>query len=182
MPLVTEAFSWTDGVYLAATMGSETTAAATGKVGVVRRDPFAMLPFCGYNMSDYFGHWLKLGRSVSKRPHIFCVNWFRTDANGKFVWPGFGDNMRVLKWIVERCEGKARASETAIGWVPDFADLEWKGLEGFTQEKFDSITTISHDEWHAELAAHDELFATLKTHLPRELSLRRELIHLSLAA
>jgi len=182
MPLVTEAFSWTDGVYLAATMGSETTAAATGKVGVVRRDPFAMLPFCGYNMSDYFGHWLKLGRGVSKRPHIFCVNWFRTDANGKFVWPGFGDNMRVLKWIVERCDGKAHASETPIGWVPDFADLEWKGLEGFTQDKFDAITDISNAEWHIELAAHDELFATLKSHLPRELSLRRELLHLSLAA
>ena len=182
MPLVTEAFSWTDGVYLAATMGSETTAAATGKVGVVRRDPFAMLPFCGYNMSDYFGHWLKLGRGVSKRPHIFCVNWFRTDANGKFVWPGFGDNMRVLKWIVERCEGKAHASETPIGWVPDYADLEWKGLESFTQDKFEAITEISNAEWHAELAAHDELFAALKTHLPRELSLRRELLHLSLAA
>ena len=182
IPLVNEAFDWEHGVFMGSACGSETTAAALGQAGVLRRDPFAMLPFCGYNMSDYFGHWLKLGRSVSKRPHIFCVNWFRTDANGKFVWPGFGDNMRVLKWIVERCEGKARASETAIGWVPDFADLEWKGLEGFTQEKFDSITTISHDEWHAELAAHDELFATLKTHLPRELSLRRELIHLSLAA
>ena len=182
MPLVAEAFSWTDGVYMAATMGSETTAAATGKVGVVRRDPFAMIPFCGYNMADYFSHWLKLGKHLAHRPHIFCVNWFRTDANGKFIWPGFGDNMRVLKWIVERCDGKAHAVETPIGWVPEFDDLEWKGLDGFSHEKFKAITAIHIEDWAAELFAHDELFNTLKFSLPRELALRRELLQLTLTS
>ncbi|OFW20180.1 MAG: phosphoenolpyruvate carboxykinase [Acidobacteria bacterium RIFCSPLOWO2_02_FULL_59_13] len=182
VPLVVEAFSWIDGVYLAATMGSETTAAATGKVGVVRRDPMAMIPFCGYNMADYFGHWLKLGRSAANRPHVFCVNWFRTDANGRFIWPGFGENMRVLKWIVERCQGRASARESSIGWVPDYEDLEWKGLESFTQEQFRAVMAIKHDEWKLELIAHDELFATLKSRLPRELQLRHDLVHLSLEA
>ena len=182
VPLVCEAFSWTDGVYLAATMGSETTAAATGKVGVVRRDPMAMIPFCGYNMADYFGHWLKLGRIAESRPHVFCVNWFRTDANGRLIWPGYGENMRVLKWIVERCQGRVSARESAIGWVPDYENMEWKGLESFTQQQFRSVMVIKRDEWQLELAAHDELFETLKSRLPRELQLRRELVHLSLGA
>ena len=182
VPLVVESFNWDSGVYLAATMGSETTAAATGQVGIVRRDPMAMIPFCGYHMADYFGHWLKLGRSVAHRPHVFAVNWFRTDANGRFIWPGFGENMRVLKWIVERCQGKAHAQETAIGWVPDFDDIEWKGLEKFTREQFASVTSIKHDEWEAELASHDELFASLKTRLPKELQLRLEALRLGLAA
>ena len=182
VPLVFEAFSWTDGVYLGATMGSETTAAATGRVGVVRRDPMAMIPFCGYNMADYFGHWLKLGRATEHRPHVFCVNWFRTDANGRFVWPGFGENMRVLKWIVERCQGRAHARETAIGWVPEYEDLEWKGLESFSREQFRSVMAIKHDEWELELSAHDELFKALGDRLPRELQLRREMLHLSLGA
>ena len=142
----------------------------------------AMIPFCGYNMADYFGHWLKLGRTAENRPHVFCVNWFRTDADGRFVWPGFGENMRVLKWVVERCQGRASARETAIGWVPDYDDMEWKGLESFTPERFRAVMAIKHDEWELELTAHDELFDTLKNRLPRELQLRRELVHLALGA
>ncbi len=182
VPLVMESFNWADGVYIGATMGSETTAAATGKVGVVRRDPFAMIPFCGYNMADYFNHWLKLGRSVPKRPHIFCVNWFRTDATGRFIWPGYGENMRVLKWMVQRCQGNASAQETPIGWVPEYEDIEWTGLPSFSREQYQSVTAIRHDEWETELSAHDKLFDSLKSRLPRELQLRRQALHLSLGA
>src|SRR5713226_9259670 len=180
VPLVTEAFDWDAGVYIAATMGSETAAAATGKVGVVRRDPMAMIPFVGYNMGDYFSHWLKLGRSVPKRPRIFCVNWFRTDADGKFIWPGFGENMRVLKWIVERCQGKAHGVETPIGRVPEFADVEWSGLEGFDDEKFRRVSSIDGSEWRRELKLQDELLRLLSGRLPRELALRREALERSL--
>jgi phosphoenolpyruvate carboxykinase (GTP) len=180
IPLVSEAFDWDTGVYIAATMGSETTAAATGKVGVVRRDPMAMIPFVGYNMGDYFSHWLKLGRSVPKRPRIFCVNWFRTDARGKFIWPGFGENMRVLKWIAERCQGRAHALETPIGFVPAFADLEWKGLEGFSADKFGQVSSIDRADWRRELKLHDELLQLLGNRLPRELASRRAALEHSL--
>ena len=174
VPLVAEAFDWEAGVYMAATMGSETTAAATGKVGVVRRDPMAMIPFIGYNVGDYFKHWLKLGQAVPNRPRIFCVNWFRTDASGKFVWPGFGENMRPLKWIVERCQGKAHALDTPIGRVPGFADLEWKGLEYFGNERFREVTSIERVAWKKELQQQDELLALLGNRLPGELASRRE--------
>ncbi|MGC2518137.1 MAG: phosphoenolpyruvate carboxykinase (GTP) [Burkholderiales bacterium] len=174
VPLVAEAFDWDAGVYMAATMGSETTAAATGKVGVVRRDPMAMIPFIGYNIGDYFKHWLKFGQTVPNHPRIFCVNWFRTDANGKFVWPGFGENMRALKWIVERCQGKAHALDTPIGRVPGFVDLEWNGLENFGNERFREITSIEHAAWEKELQQQDELLMLLGNRLPRELASRRE--------
>jgi len=178
-PLVVEAFNWEDGVYKAATMGSETTAAIVGEVGVVRRDPFAMIAFCGYNIGDYFEHWLKMGKVVKHAPHIFQVNWFRKDANGRFAWPGFGENMRVLRWVVERCQGVAHARETAIGWVPDFDDLSWQGMD-FGPEEYATVSNLDPADWAKELALHDELFAKVKDRLPRQLALSRELLGLRL--
>jgi phosphoenolpyruvate carboxykinase (GTP) len=172
VPLITEARSWVEGVYMAATMGSETTAAAAGQQGIVRRDPFAMLPFIGYNMSDYFQHWLNMGRKIAaspaELPKIFCVNWFRTDADGKFVWPGFGDNMRVLKWMLDRLENNAGGVEHLFGTTPRFSDLEWDGLD-FNEQQFDQITSIDNAAWQAETKLHTELFEKLKHHLPKEL-------------
>jgi phosphoenolpyruvate carboxykinase (GTP) len=182
VPLVVEAPSWEDGVYMAATLGSETTAAITGKVGVVRRDPMAMLAFCGYHVGDYFAHWLKVGKAAAKAPKIFRVNWFRRDAAGKFIWPGFGENMRVLQWIVERCEGTAKGKSTPLGIMPSYEDLSWKGLEKFTRDQFSALSEVEHAAWAEELHSHDELLGTLGTHLPRELEVRRTLLHEKLAA
>ncbi len=179
VPLVVEAFNWEDGVYKAATMGSETTAAIVGQVGVVRRDPFAMIAFCGYNIGDYFKHWLNMGKTVKHAPHIFQVNWFRKDANGKFVWPGFGENMRVLRWVVERCQGQAHARETAIGWVPEFDDMSWQGLD-FGSDKYAAVSDINAADWAKELSLHDELFAKIKDRLPKQLALSRQLLGMRL--
>jgi phosphoenolpyruvate carboxykinase (GTP) len=173
VPLVTEAKSWNDGVYMAATLGSETTAAITGQVGVVRRDPFAMIAFCGYNMADYFAHWVKLGAKITSQPKIYMVNWFRKDAGGKFLWPGYGENMRVLKWIIERVEGKASARTTPLGNVPESLDM--KGLESFTADKFTAATAVDNAQWHDEMKLHGELLhGKLGGRAPKELAKRFE--------
>ena len=177
VPLVTEARDWTEGVYMAATMGSETTAAAFGAQGVVRRDPFAMLPFCGYNMADYFGHWLQTGEKLraagAKLPAIYCVNWFRKDAEGKFVWPGYGENMRVLKWIVDRAENRAQGRATMFGVAPTYAEINWNGLD-FSPEQFATVTSIDPHAWADEFHLHDELFAQLAQGMPEQLVKTKE--------
>ena len=172
VPLVTQARSWEEGVYMAATMGSETTAAAAGKQGVVRRDPFAMLPFCGYNMADYFSHWLKLGQGLRGKgadlPTIFCVNWFRTDAAGRFVWPGFGENARVLKWMLQRLENRVDAEEHVFGFSPRYQDIDWSGL-AFTEQQFAQISAVDLSAWKEEFKLHDTLFETLSLGMPETL-------------
>jgi phosphoenolpyruvate carboxykinase (GTP) len=185
VPLVTEARNWTEGVYMASTMGSETTAAIAGQVGVVRRDPFAMIAFAGYNMADYFQHWLnvgvKLGAAGAKLPRIYCVNWFRKGPDGKFIWPGYGENMRVLEWIVGRIEGKADGAENAFGVSPRYEDLNWNGLS-FSKEQFGRIIGMDHADWQQELRLHEELFQRLAYHLPAELSATKTRIAEKLAA
>jgi len=185
VPLVTEAQGWVDGVYMAATMGSETTAAIVGQVGVVRRDPFAMLPFTGYNMSDYFQHWLDLGKSLEARgaklPRIFTTNWFRKGADGKFVWPGYGENMRVLKWMIDRIEGQAQGARNVFGISPKYEELNWQGL-AFTPEQFATVIGIERDAWVQELKLHQDLFQQLAYHLPAELKATKAQIEQRLGA
>lgn len=181
MPLVVESFDWVDGVYKAATMGSEVTAAAEGQQGVVRRDPFAMLPFTGYNMGDYFQHWLDMGEKVgelakkngTKLPKIFKVNWFRRDENGKFAWDGYGQNMRVLEWIIDRVEGRANAVETPIGYMPTYDDINWQGMD-FSKQQFETVTRLNKADWQKELASQDELFEKLGSHVPEALKQARK--------
>ena len=185
VPLVTEARNWVEGIYMAATMGSETTAAVVGQVGVVRRDPFAMLPFTGYNMSDYFQHWLDLGRKLAasgaRLPRIYTTNWFRKGDNGQFVWPGYGENMRVLKWMIDRIEGKANGRENVFGVSPTYEDLNWTGLD-FTTAQFHKVTSIDKAAWVKELELHAELFEQLSYHLPAELAETKARIERQLAA
>ena len=185
VPLVTEARNWAEGVYMAATMGSETTAAAAGAQGVVRRDPFAMLPFMGYNMGDYFAHWLGLGAKLAAGgaplPKIYCVNWFRKDADGKFVWPGYGDNMRVLKWMIERVAGQAGGEDNLFGVSPRYDDLSWAGLD-FSRAQYQSVISIDRDAWRAEMGLHGELFKLLAARLPAQLLAIKGQIEQKLAA
>ena len=185
VPLITEARSWVEGVYMAATMGSETTAAAAGQQGVVRRDPFAMLPFMGYNMSDYFAHWLGMGEKLAeqgaKLPRIYTTNWFRKGTDGKFVWPGYGENMRVLKWMIDRIDGTAKGQDHVFGISPTYEELNWTGLD-FSLEQFRTVTSIDKAAWQAELKLHAELFAQLAYHLPKELQETKARIETRLAA
>jgi phosphoenolpyruvate carboxykinase (GTP) len=174
-PLVYQTFNWSGGVYAGATMGSEMTAAAAGTVGKVRRDPMAMLPFCGYNMGDYFRHWIMMQRDLTESPRIFHVNWFRKDAAGKFMWPGFGENLRILSWIVGRCQGRCRARETPLGWMPRYEDIDWSGLD-FPRERFEQLSSLDRKAWRAELIQHEELFLDLHAHLPKEMLFERELL------
>jgi phosphoenolpyruvate carboxykinase (GTP) len=175
MPLVFQSFNWVHGVYLGATMGSEMTAAAVGGLGQVRRDPMAMLPFCGYHMSDYFNHWLGIRRDLTDPPRIFHVNWFRKDADDKFLWPGFGENFRVLKWVIDRCRGRGKAHETQIGWMPRYEEFDWSGLD-YPREKFAACMRIDPAEWNRELLSQTELFLLLHDRLPKELIFQRELL------
>jgi phosphoenolpyruvate carboxykinase (GTP) len=175
MPLVYQSFNWSAGVYAGATMGSEMTAAAAGTIGKVRRDPMAMLPFCGYNMGDYFRHWLKMYRNISYVPRVFHVNWFRKDSEGQFLWPGYGENMRVLKWIVDRVHGRALGKETPIGWIPRYDDIHWKGLE-YPKERFEEAMAVDDAAWKQEVIGHEELFIMLHDHLPPEMVYERELL------
>jgi len=176
MPLIFQAFDWTHGVYIGATMGSEMTAAAAGTLGKVRRDPMAMLPFCGYNMGDYFAHWLEMANYIKHLPQIFHVNWFRKTAEGKFLWPGYGDNMRVLEWIVKRSNGQASATETTIGLSPSFDEFNSAGINGFTQETFTQVMALDKAEWQAEIDGQGEFFASLGEQLPKALADQRDLL------
>jgi phosphoenolpyruvate carboxykinase (GTP) len=176
MPLVFQAFNWIHGVYIGATMGSEMTAAAAGTVGQVRRDPMAMLPFCGYNMGDYFRHWLRMRKMLKRPPKVFHVNWFRKSKEGKFLWPGYGENMRVLKWIVDRCEGRVTAYETPVGWMPEPEDIDMTGITDYTSAELAEALSVDMEEWKREVLSQDELFFRLYSDLPKELIFQRELL------
>jgi phosphoenolpyruvate carboxykinase (GTP) len=176
MPLVFQAFNWVHGVFLGSNMGSETTAAAAGTVGKVRRDPMAMLPFCGYNMGHYFAHWLGMRRRIKDLPRVFHVNWFRKSSEGKFLWPGFGENMRVLEWVVKRCRGEGRGHETELGWMPRYDEMNWTGMERFSKADFDAVMAVDPLEIRQDVLSAEELAVTLYDHLPKEHVFQRELL------
>ena len=173
---VASEMNWSHGVFLGATMGSEMTAAAVGGQGQVRRDPMAMLPFCGYNMGRYFRHWLDMRKRIKYPPRVFHVNWFRRGADGRFLWPGFGENMRVLRWILDRCAGRAGAHEAALGWVPRYEDFDTDELPGFDRAAFDELQEMNPDDWRREILSHDELFMKIYQFLPKDLIFQRELL------
>jgi len=176
LPLVYEAFNWVHGVYMGATVGSETTAAAAGSVGQVRRDPMAMLPFCGYNMGFYFRHWLNMRKRISELPRIFSVNWFRKGDKGEFLWPGFRENMRVLKWVIDRCHGRIGAKEMPLGYFPRKEDFDLSNMAGFSSEQFDQAQAIDVEDWRREILLQDELFMKIYPFLPKEMIFQRELL------
>jgi phosphoenolpyruvate carboxykinase (GTP) len=176
MPLVFQSFNWVHGVFVGANMGSETTAAAAGDTGKVRRDPMAMLPFCGYNMGDYFVHWLAMRSLIGDLPRIFHVNWFRKNGDGTFLWPGFGENMRVLEWVVKRCRGEARGHETELGWMPRYGEMTWTGLENFTASDFARVMHVDRKEFRQEILSSEELQFDLYDDLPKEMIHQRELL------
>jgi phosphoenolpyruvate carboxykinase (GTP) len=175
VPLVYQAFNWVHGVYVGATLGSETTAAATGQVGVVRRDPMAMLPFVGYNIRDYFVHWIRMRRKMTDCPRVFHVNWFRRDADGRFLWPGYGENMRVLKWIIDRCHGRAYAREALLGWMPGPDDIDLDGLN-IDRAALEKMQSVDVDALKAEVLSHQEFFLKMAGDLPKEILFQRELL------
>jgi len=174
VPLVFQAFNWSHGVYLGATVGSEQTAAAEGKVGELRRDPFAMKPFCGYHMGDYFRHWLQIGKVLAEPPRVFHVNWFRKQE-GRFMWPGYGQNMRVLRWMVERSRGEAVGVETPIGWMPRYDDIDWRGLD-FTRLSWEALMKVDRARFKLQSLVHEELFLEIFDRLPKEMIFERELL------
>ncbi|MEK9139181.1 MAG: phosphoenolpyruvate carboxykinase domain-containing protein, partial [Bacteroidota bacterium] len=178
--IISQGLHWYNAIDFDGKCGDPIYAAAAGQVGTVRRDPMAMLPFIGYHMADYFNHWLQFGRNLPNPPRIFCVNWFRKDENGEFLWPGFSENMRVLRWIVNRVHGRGYAIESPLGWMPRHEDINWEGLESLSPDAFNKLMVVNSEEWKAEILSHEEMFSRLYDRLPREFTFMKELIRSAL--